>query len=73
MYKYYHEAGDSWDKFNRRYMSQTIAVSAILLYELANNTELKHHTHTEAEMIEMLKKNKLDEQLKKTGEWIYKD
>jgi hypothetical protein len=73
MYKFYHEAADTWDKVSKRYLSQTIAVASIMLYELANNTELKHRTHTEAEMIEMLKKFKLDETLKKSGEWIYKD
>ena len=73
MYKYYHESADTWDKISKRYLSQTVAVASIMLYELANNTELKHRNHTEAEMIEMLKKNKLDEQLKKSGEWIYND
>jgi Zn-dependent M28 family amino/carboxypeptidase len=73
MYKYYHEAGDTWDKFNKNYMLQTVGVSSVLLYELANNTTLKHRNHTEAEMIEMLRKNKMEDQLRKSGEWIYKD
>jgi Iap family predicted aminopeptidase len=71
MYKYYHEAGDTWDKFNKKYLSQTVAVSSVLLHELANNSSLKHRNHTETEMVEMLKKFKMDEELKRSGEWIY--
>jgi Iap family predicted aminopeptidase len=71
MYKYYHESADTWDKINKRYISQTVAVSGIMIFELANAMELKHRIHSEAEMIEMLKSYKLDEQLKKSGEWIY--
>ena len=72
MYKYYHESADTWDKINKKYISQTVAVSSIMLFELANAVEIKHRIHSEAEMIDMLKSYKLDEQLKKTGEWIYK-
>jgi len=73
MYKYYHEAADTWDKVSKKYLSEAVAVSSIVIYELANNKELEHRNLNEAEVIDLLKKNKLDEQLKKSGEWKFKE
>jgi Iap family predicted aminopeptidase len=73
MYKYYHEYADTWDKINKKYISQAVAVSTIMIYELANSVDMNHRNYSEKEMIDMLKSNKLDEPLKKSGEWIYKE
>jgi len=71
MYKYYHEAADTWDKVSRKYLSETVAVASVMLYEVANNKDLKHRNLIESEVIDMLQKYNLKEQLQKTGEWPF--
>lgn len=71
MYKYYHDAGDTFDKVNKKYLSETAAVVAILAIELANDTTLNIKHRSEKEMIELFKKYGLDKRLKRQNEWIY--
>ncbi len=73
MYKYYHEAGDTFDKVNKKYLSEAAAVVTLLTTQLANRTELVIKNRTDEEMISLFKKYNLDKRLKKQKEWIYKD
>ncbi len=72
MVKHYHDLGDTFDKVNKKYLSESAAVISILTKELSNNRDLKFTRRTEQETIEFLKKHKLDERLKKQKEWIFK-
>ncbi len=70
-YKYYHEIGDTFDKVNKKYLSDAAAVISILTEELANNNSVRVNIRSSNEMSDMLKKYKLDDILKREGEWIY--
>jgi len=72
MYKYYHEMGDSFDKVNKKYISEAVAVIGVLLKELANNTVIKFQIKSEKEMIDILTNSHIDKTLKRQKEWIYK-
>ncbi|QQS35381.1 MAG: M28 family peptidase [Ignavibacteriales bacterium] len=71
MHKYYHEAGDTFDKVNKKYLSEAAAVITLLTSELANNSKLEINKRTDDEMITLFKKYNLDKRLKKQKEWIY--
>jgi len=72
MYKYYHESGDTFDKVSIKYISEAAAVICILAVELANDPAIQYRKLNEDQTIEFLKKYKLDETLKKQGEWPFK-
>jgi Zn-dependent M28 family amino/carboxypeptidase len=73
MHKYYHEAGDTFDKVNKKYLSEAAAVVTILTTELASNTTLDIKHRTDNEMIELFTKYGLDKRLKRQSEWIYSE
>jgi Iap family predicted aminopeptidase len=67
----YHNPQDSFDKVNKKYLSESAAVVSILVYELANRPELQFHKRDTAEMVALFKSFGLDERLKKQKEWPY--
>jgi len=69
--RYYHDLGDTFDKVNRKYLSEAAAVATILVKELANSTELKFQRRTRKETVELLKKHNVDERLKRQKEWPF--
>jgi Iap family predicted aminopeptidase len=71
MGKFYHEMGDTFDKVSKRYLSDASAVMSVLVYELANNRSPLPGRRSEKETIELMKKFKLDERLKKSKEWTF--
>jgi Iap family predicted aminopeptidase len=71
--KYYHDFADTFDKVSKTYLSEAAAVVSVLASELANNREIVYRKRTERETIDLMKKFKLDERLKKQKEWIFKD
>ena len=71
MIKYYHDAGDTFDKVDKKYLSEASAVVSVVISELANNSELKIKNKTETETISVLKKYGLDKRLKRQHEWIF--
>jgi len=71
MYNHYHDFGDTFDKVNKKYLSEAAAVVSVLIKELANNTAIVSTHRSNEEMIKILKSNKHDERLKKQGEWPY--
>lgn len=71
MYKYYHESGDSFDKVNKKYLSDATAIVSILVTELSNNKEFKFRRRTKKEMAELLENANLKNRLIRQGEWKF--
>ncbi len=71
MYHYYHDFGDTFDKVNKKMLSDAAAVVAVLVKELANDRTLNFRIRTKDEMKDMMIKNNLDKKLKRQGEWIF--
>lgn len=69
----YHNTRDSFDKVNKKYLSEAAAVVSILIYELANRPDFQFPKKNEVEIISMLKSFGLDEKLKKQKEWPFHD
>jgi Zn-dependent M28 family amino/carboxypeptidase len=67
----YHDFGDTFDLVNKRYLSETAGVVAILCYELANRVSIPYLRRTAAETMEYLRKGNLEERLKRQGEWLF--
>jgi Iap family predicted aminopeptidase len=72
MYRYYHEMGDSFDKVNKTYISEAVAVIGIIIKELSNNKEVVYKIKTEREMSDILTRAHVDKTLKRQNEWYYK-
>lgn len=70
MYWYYHDTGDSFDKVDKRMLADAAAVVTIFAIELANMKDMPPHL-TEQETIELHKKYKLDERLKRQKQWKF--
>jgi Iap family predicted aminopeptidase len=73
MYEHYHDLADTFDKVNKEYLSEAAAAVGILAYELANADKSLFRKHTPEEISSMLKEHKLDERLKRQGEWVFPD
>ena len=71
MGKYYHEMGDTFDKVGKRYLSDAAAIVSVLVSELANDRSVDTHRRNVKETVELMKKYKLDEHLKKMKEWKF--
>jgi Iap family predicted aminopeptidase len=69
--RHYHDFGDTFDKVDKKQLSEAAAVVAILALELANNPDIPWTRRTDPETIEFLKKHKLDERLRKQKEWPF--
>jgi len=68
---YYHSAGDSFDKVRKKYISESAAVIAILATKLANQTDIAFRRLSPQQASELLIRYKLDNRLKRQGEWIF--
>lgn len=71
MVKYYHSSGDTFDKVNKKYLSEASAVVSIMVKELANLKMLEKGEKTPEQMADLFRKFHLDERLKRQKEWIY--
>ena len=67
----YHDFGDTFDLVNRRYLSEAAGVVSILAYELATRLDIPLKRRSISETKDWLVKYKLDERLKKQGEWSF--
>ncbi|MGB9771683.1 MAG: M28 family peptidase [Candidatus Kapaibacteriota bacterium] len=70
MYHHYHDFGDTFEKVNKKYISNSAGIVSILVFELANSSFNFIRINRE-EVIELLKKNGLDKRLKKQKEWKF--
>jgi Iap family predicted aminopeptidase len=68
--KHYHDYGDTFDKANKFQMSVAVAAIASFAYYIANTT-LTYKKLNKGEILEMLKKYKLDIMLKKQNQWKF--
>lgn len=71
MVKYYHDAGDTFDKVSKKYLSEAAAVVSVTIKELANKRDLVLSNKSQKETIALLKKHGLDKRLKRQHEWIF--
>jgi len=69
--RYYHDFGDTFDKADRKGMAEASGVVAVLIRELANATSVTYARKSREDVIAMLKKGKIDERLKRQGEWPF--
>ncbi len=67
----YHDFGDTFDLVNRKYLSESAGVVAILTHALANDTTLPYLRRSDAETAAWLTEFNLAERLKRQGEWIF--
>lgn len=68
---FYHSGGDSFDKVRKKYLAEAAAVMSILAVELANQNEVAFKRLTAEQTKILLTKFKLDDRLKRQGEWIF--
>jgi Iap family predicted aminopeptidase len=69
--KHYHDLGDTFDKVDRKQLSEAAGVVAVLALEMADNADLVWTRRSPAETVEFLKKHKLEERLRKQKEWPF--
>jgi carboxypeptidase Q len=65
----YHAESDTFDRVNQREEKITEAVAAVLMWSLAENSELPAKRLTRAEVRKLITDTKLDEQMKAMGQW----
>jgi Iap family predicted aminopeptidase len=68
-YEYAHELGDTFDKVNKKYLSDAAAVVSILIRELAIETDIKTHRRNEDEITTQCKKYGVLDILLRQKEW----
>jgi Iap family predicted aminopeptidase len=69
--RFYHDFGDTFDKVNKKYISDAAAVTAVLVASLANARELGFRHRTPEETIALYQKHNVDERLKRQKEWPF--
>jgi hypothetical protein len=67
----YHNAADTFDKVNIKYLSEAAAVVSSLVYFLANQSDFEFRHLTAEETADMLQKYGLDARLKQQKEWPF--
>jgi Iap family predicted aminopeptidase len=67
----YHSQQDTFDKVNKRYLSESAAVITLLVRKLANDANFSHPKKNKDEIKHILEKFHIDERLKKQKEWIF--
>lgn len=70
MYRHYHDYGDTFDKVNKRYISDASSIVSILAFELSNYPS-KFVRLTKDEVKNLLYEYKLESRLKKQKEWHF--
>jgi Iap family predicted aminopeptidase len=71
--RFYHDFGDTFDKVNRRYLSDAAAVTAVLVASLANAKDLGFRHRTREETIALYRKHNVDERLRRQKEWPFEE
>jgi Zn-dependent M28 family amino/carboxypeptidase len=67
----YHNAADTFDKVNIKYLSEASAVVSSLVFFVANSSDFEFQHKTAEETVKMLEKFGLDQKLKKQKEWPF--
>jgi Iap family predicted aminopeptidase len=69
--RYYHDTGDTFDKVSKKYLSEAAAVVSILALEMANLEKHPFRQKGEKEIVELMKKFKMEDRLKWLKEWPF--
>ncbi len=69
--RFYHDFGDTFDKVDRKSLSDAAAVTSVLVATLANATGLNFRHRTRDEIITLYHAQKVDETLKRQKEWPF--
>jgi Iap family predicted aminopeptidase len=67
----YHSQSDTFDKVNRKYLSDAVAVMTLLVRKLANTQQVSFSRKSGEDMVKLFKKCGLDQKLKKQNLWPY--
>lgn len=67
----YHDFGDTFDLVNKKYLSETAGVVAILVTELANRPAIPFVRRTPTETAAYLRAGGLEQRLRRQGEWPF--
>ena len=73
MWRYYHSAGDTFDKASETYLNNAASVAATTLLRIANASERVGRFYSDDETKDMLIEHGLKEPLSLTGYWRWKD
>ena len=73
MWRYYHSAGDTFDKASETFLNNAAVIAATTLLRIADEPESVGRLYSESEIRDMLIKHKLKEPLSITGQWRWKD
>ena len=73
MYQHYHDFGDTFDKVDKKYLSDAAAVISVLGYELANQPERAFPRYTQEQIKTLLIEHNLEDRLRRQGEWKFGD
>ena len=73
MWRYYHSAGDTFDKASETYLNNAASVAATTLLRIANAEERVGRFYSDDEIRDMLIEHDLKEPLSLTGYWRWKD
>ena len=69
MWRYYHSAGDTFDKASETYLNNAAVIAATTLLRIADEPERIGNLYSEKEIKEMLIENDLQEPLSLMGYW----
>ena len=72
MWRYYHSAGDTFDKASETYLNNAASVAATTLLRIADETERVGRFYSDDETRDMLIEHGLKEPLSLTGYWRWK-
>jgi len=73
MWRYYHSAGDTFDKASETFLNNAAVIAATTLLRIADEPESIGRLYSDSEIRDMLIKHKLKEPLSITGQWRWKD
>ena len=73
MWRYYHSAGDTFDKASETYLNNAASIAATTLLRIANAEERVGRFYSDDEIRDMLIEHGLKEPLSLTGYWRWKD
>lgn len=70
MYHHYHDFGDSFEKVNKKYISNASAVLSLLIHNFAQS-EFEFRRFPKDEIVKILKNGGLEKRLRKQKEWKF--
>ncbi|MCH8928508.1 MAG: M28 family peptidase [Candidatus Marinimicrobia bacterium] len=73
MWRYYHSAGDTFDKASETFLNNAAVIAATTLLRIADEPERIGRLYSDSEIRDMLIKHKLKEPLSITGQWRWSD